>query len=76
MSILYVCRHCNNTVGKLEQEIADENMLGLGKLTEQEREEMIEFQQNGDLRIKTICDDCQEALDQNPQYHELDFFIQ
>ncbi|MFG6121013.1 MULTISPECIES: anti-sigma-F factor Fin family protein [Thalassobacillus] len=76
MSIIYVCRHCNNTVGKLEQEIADENMLGINHLTEQEREEMLEFHQNGDLRIKTICDNCQEALDQNPQYHELDFFIQ
>ncbi|MBM7555130.1 anti-sigma-F factor Fin family protein [Thalassobacillus pellis] len=76
MSIIYVCRHCKSTVGKLEQSAADETRLGLSDLNAEERQEMVELQQNGDLRIQTICDDCEEALDQNPQYHELDSFIQ
>ncbi|MFD1021147.1 anti-sigma-F factor Fin [Thalassobacillus hwangdonensis] len=76
MAIIYVCRHCSRTVGELDQRTVDETMLGLDRLTEQERMEMIDLKQNGDLEVQTICDDCQNAYNLNPQYHETDFLIQ
>lgn len=76
MSIIYHCRHCGKTVGKLSQSVVDTEQLGWHQLSEQERQEMIDYHENGDINIKTICENCQEALERNPDYHELDFFIQ
>ncbi|MFZ3578492.1 anti-sigma-F factor Fin [Virgibacillus sp. DJP39] len=76
MSIIYTCRHCGHAVGKIEQPIVDSSTLGLDKLSAEDQKEMVHFNQNGDVHIKTICENCEAALGQNPQYHELDFFIQ
>jgi hypothetical protein len=76
MAINYVCRHCNHKVGKLEQQSASAKQLGFDHLNEQERLEMIDYQTNGDMTVKTICEDCQEALQRNPDYHQLETFIQ
>ncbi|ASN03738.1 anti-sigma-F factor Fin family protein [Virgibacillus necropolis] len=76
MSIVYTCRHCGNEVGKIDQPIVDSATLGIDKLSAEEQKEMIQFKQNGDVQIKTICENCEAALGQNPHYHELDFFIQ
>jgi hypothetical protein len=76
MAIDYVCRHCNHNVGKLDQRAASASELGFDHLNEQERMEMIEYKKNGDMTVKTICEDCQEALQRNPDYHQLETFIQ
>ncbi|MEN1966459.1 anti-sigma-F factor Fin family protein [Lentibacillus sp. N15] len=75
MSIVYRCRHCGDVVGKIDQQVIDESMLGLDKLSAEDKREMIDYQ-DGDLQIKTICENCEASLGANPQYHELDFFIQ
>ncbi len=51
-------------------------MLGFNQLSGQEKEEMIQYHDNGDIHVKTICESCEDTLGQHPQYHELDFFIQ
>ncbi|WP_188456144.1 anti-sigma-F factor Fin family protein [Virgibacillus oceani] len=76
MSFVYQCRHCGQTLGKIEQQVADAAMLGLDKLSIEDKKEMIQYQENGDVQIKTICESCEESLGTNPHYHELDFFIQ
>lgn len=76
MAIVYTCRHCGNEIGKLEQKVIDTSMLGLDQLTAKEKEEMITYEQNGDVQIHAICENCEEALGHHPNYHELDFFIQ
>jgi hypothetical protein len=76
MAINYVCRHCNHQVGSLERQAASAQQLGFDHLNESERLEMIDYQANGDMTVKTICEDCQEALQRNPQFHELETFIQ
>ncbi|MDC3417931.1 anti-sigma-F factor Fin family protein [Aquibacillus salsiterrae] len=76
MAIVYTCNHCNNVVGKLDQEIVDTQSLGWNELSAEDRNALIEYQANGDVKIKTICEDCQESLEKNPAYHELDNFIQ
>lgn len=51
-------------------------MLGFDQLTNEEKQEMIAYHDNGDIQVQTICESCEETLGQHPQYHELDFFIQ
>ncbi|MFQ3546540.1 anti-sigma-F factor Fin family protein [Halobacillus rhizosphaerae] len=75
MKIHYMCRHCHRPVGELDAHQVDVTQLGLECLNEEETREMVQVYKNGDLTIQTICDSCEQALDQNPHYHELDFFI-
>jgi len=63
-------------IGKLEQKVIDASMLGFNQLSNKEKEEMIHYNSNGDMEVHTICENCEQALGQHPNYHELDFFIQ
>lgn len=76
MAIVYRCRHCGQVVGEVNQQMVDEAMLGLDKLSAADKQDMIDFQENGEVQIKTICESCEASLGANPHYHELDFFIQ
>jgi hypothetical protein len=75
MTIHYHCRHCGVNVGSLQQASVQSEKLGINKLTEEERLNMVNYQDNGDIHIKTICEDCQESLERNPDYHSLDYII-
>jgi len=76
VAIHYNCRHCGHRVGTIEKERVYTEQLGFHQLTDSERQEMIAYQQNGDIHVKTICEDCQEALERNPAWHETESFIQ
>lgn len=76
MAIHYHCRHCGAKLGSLEKTSVHSDTLGLHKLTDQEREEMITYDYSGDIFITSICEDCQNALEENPDYHQYGFFIQ
>ncbi|WP_336883738.1 anti-sigma-F factor Fin family protein [Priestia koreensis] len=76
MSIHYRCRHCRCAVGELDQPQVDMKQLGLDHLNIEERKEFVSYETNGDVVIKTICEDCQEALERNPDYHQIRTFIQ
>lgn len=76
MAVIYQCRHCNQQVGAFHHETVNTEHLGLDQLTEEERTDMVQMHENGNMEIKTICENCQEALESNPHYHELDSFIQ
>lgn len=76
MTVVYNCRHCGHEIGRLEQQVINTSMLGWDKLTIEDKKAMIQYQSNGDVHIKTICENCQDTLGQYPHYHELDYFIQ
>lgn len=76
MSIIYTCRHCKQHVGQLNQKVIETSSLGLNQLSAEERKEMVCYQSNGDIRIDVICESCEKALLEHPEYHELDYFIQ
>ncbi|RLL41682.1 DUF2757 family protein [Oceanobacillus piezotolerans] len=76
MSIVYSCRHCGQQIGKLDQKVVDTSILGFNQLSVKEKEEMIHYQDNGNILVKSICESCEESLGRYPEYHELDFFIQ
>ncbi|MEQ6377527.1 anti-sigma-F factor Fin family protein [Bacillaceae bacterium S4-13-58] len=76
MAIIYQCRHCNQQLGSMDEEVVDTSTLGINSLSHEERKTMIQYKDNGDVHIQVICENCQEALDRNPDFHELDTFIQ
>ncbi len=76
MDIHYVCRHCGSRLGKLNQKNFSAEDLGFQQLTEEERQSMIHYQQDGTIEVKAICEDCHEAMERTPSFHELDTFIQ
>jgi Protein of unknown function (DUF2757) len=75
MAIHYHCRHCGTKLGSIEQTSVHSETLGLHKLTDQERLDMVTYDASGEIYIKAICEDCQEALERNPEYHQYDFLI-
>ncbi|MBV6686142.1 anti-sigma-F factor Fin family protein [Rossellomorea marisflavi] len=75
MAIHYQCRHCGTKVGTLTHAFNSET-LGLDRLSDEERLHMIHYRNDGDIEIKTICEDCQESLERYPDYHGLDHIIQ
>lgn len=75
MAIHYHCRHCGVKIGSLEKMSVHSEQLGLHKLSDEERQDMVSYDQQGDIQITSICEDCQEHLNRNPDYHQYDFLI-
>ncbi|MBG9447908.1 hypothetical protein ABE67_00615 [Cytobacillus firmus] len=75
MAIHYHCRHCGTKIGSIENSSVYSEQLGIHKLNDQERQEMISYDQSGDMHVRAICEDCQESLERNPDYHQQDFII-
>lgn len=77
MKMNYSCRHCGTDLGVLDtNEAVSFEKLGLSSLSIEERMEMIQYEPDGSISIKSICEDCQEALSKNPEYHQWTTFIQ
>lgn len=70
MRVEYMCKHCQHKVGAVDQPswtYADaENRLGIGQLTAAERMESVSFHPSGTMQVQTVCEDCQQALEHNP----------
>ncbi|MBY0095475.1 anti-sigma-F factor Fin family protein [Mesobacillus maritimus] len=75
MAMHYYCRHCGTNIGTLDRLSVQSESLGFHKLTDEERHDMISYESNGDIQIKSICEDCQESYERNPSYHENDYLI-
>ncbi|UII56012.1 anti-sigma-F factor Fin family protein [Cytobacillus spongiae] len=75
MAIHYHCRHCGVKIGTIDNMSVYTEKLGLHKLTDEERQDMISYDSTGSLQIKAICEDCQESLQRNPDYHQYDYLI-
>ncbi|MDQ0216194.1 hypothetical protein J2S13_002634 [Oikeobacillus pervagus] len=75
MAIHYRCRHCGTNIGSIDQSAISTEQLGLQLLSTDERKEMVQYERNGDVNISTICEDCQESLERNPEFHQYDYFI-
>lgn len=76
MAIHYQCRHCGKHVGRFDQNGLTAEQLGFHELSAEDRQTMIEYDKQGEIHVKTICEDCHESLDRNPDYYALHSFIQ
>ncbi|KAB7664951.1 anti-sigma-F factor Fin family protein [Bacillus sp. B1-b2] len=75
MAIHYRCRHCGVHIGSIDSNMVDTNQLGFQHLTGEDRSDMIQYNQAGDIYVKSICEDCHESLAKNPDYYENDYLI-
>jgi hypothetical protein len=66
MSVTYYCRHCRSFIGRIDDPGVSEARLGFHFLTPEERSDIITYNPDGDVEVKTVCDYCKEALDANP----------
>ncbi|MBB5325844.1 hypothetical protein HNQ34_002945 [Anoxybacillus tepidamans] len=76
MALHYYCRHCGVKVGMIDRVPLYSEQLGFHHLTEKERLAMISYLPNGEIHVKTICEDCHEALERNPELYQYEKFIQ
>jgi hypothetical protein len=67
MSVTYICRHCRSVVGTIDNPAVSEARLGFDSLTPEERNDIITYNPDGNVEVKTVCDYCKEALDTNPE---------
>ncbi|MEQ2529023.1 anti-sigma-F factor Fin family protein [Robertmurraya yapensis] len=75
MALKYHCRHCGVHIGTIDNLSVDTEKLGLHKLTDEERMDMVSYDLTGDINITAICEDCQESLERNPAYYQNDYLI-
>ncbi len=75
MTINYHCRHCGVQIGKLDEVSLHSEDIGLHKLTNEERRDMISYDADGNMNVKTICEDCYESFTRNPDLHQYDYLI-
>lgn len=66
MTIRYVCRSCRQVLAEFP-ETTYQVQLGLGTLTPEERMEMIQEDEEGNMQIQIICEYCQDALLHHPE---------
>ncbi|SDC72777.1 anti-sigma-F factor Fin [Shouchella lonarensis] len=73
--IHYHCRHCNHLLGSVANDTSL-SALGFSNLTIAEQQALLTYIQNGDIQVKTICEHCHAALEQQPELYMLPNFIQ
>jgi len=75
VAIVYKCKHCHQIIGTLDAKVVDTATLGWDQLTAEEQQTMIVYEENGQITVRTICENCERTLTQHPEYHALDHFI-
>jgi len=50
--------------------------LGLHLLTTEELQQVMISDSMGNVHIRIICEDCEEAFQHNPSFHGIDYIIQ
>lgn len=75
MALHYYCHHCGIKIGTIQQEMLQSEQLGFNQLNDEERQEMIVYDNSGDIHVKSICEDCYEALQKNPNLYQHDYII-
>ncbi|ENH97623.1 hypothetical protein J416_04466 [Gracilibacillus halophilus YIM-C55.5] len=76
MTLVYTCKHCGGEVGRINPTEINAERLGWNVLSTEERQKLMQYQPDQSINFEVICESCQQILEQNPEYHELDHFIQ
>lgn len=67
MAINYVCRYCKTPLGQLNDVLLSEEQLGFHALTAEEREDIMTYDNFGNMTVRVICDYCQQAVEEHPE---------
>ncbi len=76
MAIRYKCRHCETEIGSLPFESAKETILLLQKVDEMEEERFLQYDQDGSVMVRCICEQCEQSLQSYPDYYTLNKWLQ
>lgn len=68
MTVIYKCSECGKVIDKIEAEGIDKQSLGINILTEEERKDIIETQEDN-LQINITCDQCARQAGWNQLYN-------
>lgn len=74
MAIHYTCRHCGLQIGTIHNRSMYDNRLGFDCLDDEEKEEMIQLHNTGEIHVKAICEDCHDFLTKNPTFYQSDYY--
>jgi hypothetical protein len=74
--IHYSCRHCNTEVGSIPFASAEEIIRELQKAEEGKGEQFLEYDENGSMTVRCICEQCEQSLQMNPEYYALRKWLQ
>ena len=75
MTIYYVCRHCRTCIGMIDSGSMDIRNLGFDRLTSEEHKEIIMQDPLGNTHVHVTCEFCEEAFEQGPFLHGIEFII-
>lgn len=75
MMLVYLCKHCDNKIGEINDDVAIQSYLSRHELTSVDGQKMFQYKPNGEIYMKVICEACESALNEHPKYYELQFFI-
>lgn len=68
MQIIYYCRHCHSYLGQVDGSSIHDARLGFHTLTPEEQADIISYNQSENCTyVKTVCNFCQETLEQYPE---------
>lgn len=74
--IRYSCRHCNTEVGSIPLSSAEEIIRELQKVEEGHGEHFLEYDENGSMTVRCICEQCEQSMRMNPDYYALKKWLQ
>lgn len=75
--IHYHCRHCKTEVGSLPFESAKEALQLIQEMDDREGDErFLTYQKDGKLVVRCICEQCEQTLQQYPDYYALKKWLQ
>lgn len=74
--IHYHCRHCETEVGSLPFESARDALADIKRMDAEEDERFLTYKSDGSLTVRCICEECEQTLQQFPNYYTLKKWLQ
>ncbi|GAK01400.1 anti-sigma-F factor Fin [Geomicrobium sp. JCM 19055] len=72
MVVYYHCKQCNAELGTVSSREAMDYDLGFSVLNQEEKKEVLETDEQGNLHVHALCDTCYEMSQASPHVHEQD----
>ncbi|SDJ72461.1 anti-sigma-F factor Fin [Salimicrobium halophilum] len=76
MHIHYTCRHCDRDLATIQGDQVPLSKLGFDVLDAEDIERMVDVQNNGDVVLHVVCDECQDMQQNYLHYRDPYYFIQ
>ncbi|GEL78257.1 anti-sigma-F factor Fin [Tenuibacillus multivorans] len=75
MAVQMKCRHCQQSMGSIEDEHRVYDIIAQQPLSVEEQHDLMTENEEGQKTLNVVCEHCEEILTQNPNLFENDTFI-